>query len=310
MFTSAKQSYDEIHNEYLRWLSEVRESAIGTVKIRSRYLRKFLDWYDKFSCHGNLSELQPDEIESFFIKATGRWGGSYRRSLQATLKSFFDFCYEREYTSQNLRHSLPLFKTYRLADIPKKIEDEEVFKLLESIDRTTDSGKRTYAVISILYAYGVRGCQIAGLKLSDISWSGEEIRFPPAKGGKSSSFPLTAEVGNALLDYLQNVRRSTHYPEVFLTLRAPYVPLLGNSSISQIIRTAMISADIDSPGKGACCFRHGFVSRLLKQNESFKNIADLVGHKHIQTTFIYTKIDLNSLAEAALELPEVKNETH
>ena len=47
---------------------------------------------------------------------------------------------------------------------------------------------------------------------------------------------------------------------------------------------------------------------MLNQGESFKHIADLVGHKHIQTTFIYTKIDFNSLADVALELPEVEYE--
>jgi hypothetical protein len=50
-------------------------------------------------------------------------------------------------------------------------------------------------------------------------------------------------------------------------------------------------------------------SRYQKQGESFKHIADLVGHKHIATTFIYTKIDFNALAQVALELPEVEYET-
>jgi len=53
-----------------------------------------------------------------------------------------------------------------------------------------------------------------------------------------------------------------------------------------------------------------FVSRMIEQGESFKHIADLAGHKHIQTTFIYTKIDFNSLAEVALELPEVRYENN
>jgi site-specific recombinase XerD len=66
----------------------------------------------------------------------------------------------------------------------------------------------------------------------------------------------------------------------------------------------MLKAGIKSPTKGAHCFRHSFVSRMLKQGESFKHIADLLGHKHIATTFIYTKIDFSSLAQVALELPE------
>jgi len=117
-------------------------------------------------------------------------------------------------------------------------------------------------------------------------------------------------VGNALLDYLRNVRKTCRYQEVFLTLRAPYIPLKTSNALSQIIRTAMIKEDISSPNKGAHCFRHGFVSRMLKQGVPFKHIADLVGHKHIQTSFIYTKIDFNSLASVPLELPEVAYENY
>ncbi len=93
-----------------------------------------------------------------------------------------------------------------------------------------------------------------------------------------------------------------------MTLKAPYTPLTRSETLYQIIATAMAKAGIESPSMGTHCFRHGFASRMLKQGESFKHIADLMGHKHIQTTFIYTKIDFDSLAEVALELPELEYE--
>ena len=308
VFKSENLAYTEIHNEYLYWLSDKSKLENSTIKIHSSYLTQFLEWYRDFSNYQDLQGLKPYDVESFFIKATRRWGKAYKRSLQATLRSFIDFCHEKGYIMQNLRYSLPVIRTYRLSEVPKKIDDNEAIKLIDNMDHSTDSGKRTYAILQILYTYGVRGCQLRALKLNDINWHNEEIHFPSVKGGKSCSFPLIAEVGNALLDYLQNVRKRCRYQEVFLTLRAPYAPLTKSNNLSQIIRTAMIKAGIKSPNKGAHCFRHGFVSRMLKQGESFKHIADLVGHKHIQTTFIYTKIDFNSLAEVPLELPEVENE--
>jgi site-specific recombinase XerD len=257
-----------------------------------------------------LQALKAYYVESFFIKATSRWGTAYKRSLQATLRSFFDFCHQRGYIMQNLHSSLPVIKAYRLSEVPKKIDDNEAVKLVDRIDRSTDSGKRTYAIVQILYSYGVRGCQLRALKLSDIDWHKDQIHFPAVKGGKSCSFPLTTQVGNALVDYLKNARKKCGYQQVFLTLRAPFTPLTKSRTLSQIIRSAMLKAGIKSPTKGAHCFRHGFVSRMLKQGESFKHIADLVGHKHIATTFIYTKIDFNSLAQVALELPEVEYEPY
>ncbi len=291
-FKSDNLAYSKIHHEYLDWLSE-----------------KFkLENTKETSNDQALQTLKAYDVESFFIKATSRWGTAYKRSLQATLRSFFDFCHERGYIMHNLRFSLPVIKSYRLSEVPKKIDDNQAIKLLESIDRSSDSGKRIYAIVQILHNYGVRGCQLRALKLSDIDWHKEQIHFPAVKGGKSCSFPLTAEVGNALVDYLKNARQKCRYQQVFLTLRAPFTPLKKSRTLSQTIRSAMLKAGVISPTKGAHCFRHGFVSRMLKQGESFKHIADLVGHKHIATTFIYTKIDFNSLAQVALELPEVEYE--
>jgi site-specific recombinase XerD len=308
-FKSENLAYSKIHHEYLGWLSEKFQLENATIKIRSNYLKQFLQWYQETSNDQALQALKAYDVESFFIKATSRWGTAYKRSLQATLRSFFDFCHQRGYIMQNLHSSLPVIKTYRLGEVPKKIDDNEAIRLLESINRSTDSGKRTYAIVQILYTYGVRGCQLRALKLSDIDWHKDQIHFPSVKGGKSCSFPLTAEVGNALVDYLKNARKKCGNQQVFLTLRAPVTPLKKSRTLSQIIRSAMLKAGINSPTKGAHCFRHGFVSRMLKQGESFKHIADLVGHKHIATTFIYTKIDFSSLAQVALELPEVEYET-
>jgi integrase len=189
-FKSENLAYTQIHHEYLCWLSEKLKLENSTIKIRSDYLKQFLQWYQENSNHQDLQGLKPYDVESFFIKATSRWGKAYKRSLQATLRSFFDFCHERGYIMQNLRFSLPVIKSYRLSEVPKKIDDNQALKLVDSIDRSTDSGKRTYAIVQILYNYGVRGCQLRALKLSDIDWHKDQIHFPAAKGGKSCSFPL------------------------------------------------------------------------------------------------------------------------
>ena len=115
-------------------------------------------------------------------------------------------------------------------------------------------------------------------------------------------------MGNALLDYFKYARVKSQYQEVFLTVRAPFIPIKTSKCLSQMIRNHMLKANIQSPSKGSHCFRHGFVSRMLKQGFSLKYIADIIGHKHIHTTFIYTKIDFKSLSDVPLELPEVDYE--
>ncbi len=207
--------YASIHDEYLLWLSEIQKLENSTIRKQSGYLSQFLRWWKKSSKRKELRELTPYQVESFFIKVTHRRGKAYKQSLQGTLRSFFDFCDDRKYTQRNLRFSIPIIRTYRLSEVPRKIKDSEAVKLLGSIDRSTAGGIRTYAILQILYAYGVRGCQIRALKLKDLEWQKEEIHFPAVKGGKSCSFPLTNEVGNALLDYLGNVRKTSRHQEFF-----------------------------------------------------------------------------------------------
>jgi uracil-DNA glycosylase len=52
-------------------------------------------------------------------------------------------------------------------------------------------------------------------------------------------------------------------------------------------------------------FRHGFASRMLEHGQTLKTIADMLGHRDINTTFIYTKVDLKTLRQLPFDWPEV-----
>jgi integrase len=140
--------------------------------------------------------------------------------------------------------------------------------------------------------------------MENIDWAQNQILFKALKHGKDSRLPLTPEVGESLLDYLQNSRPSYSYPHVFLTCRAPYHPFPRASSLSAMVERCIRTAGIEIPSKGAHAFRHCFATRMLHKGHSLKAIADVLGHRHIGTTFIYTKLEFNSLRQVALEWPQ------
>ena len=142
------------------------------------------------------------------------------------------------------------------------------------------------------------------LRLEDINWEQSQILFKALKHGKDSHLPLTAEVGESLLDYLQNSRPPYAYPHVFLSSRAPYHPLPHPNSLSAIVERCIRAAEIEIPCKGAHAFRHCFATRMLHEGHSLKEIADVLGHRHLGTTFIYTKVEFHALRQVALEWPE------
>ena len=111
------------------------------------------------------------------------------------------------------------------------------------------------------------------------------------------------EVGESLLDYLRHGRPPGVFSEVFLTCRAPYHPLRGNA-LSEIVRRYIRAAGLDIPHQGSHVFRHAFATRMVAENHPFKAVADVLGHRYLSTTFIYTKVNFNALSQVALEWPE------
>ncbi len=63
-------------------------------------------------------------------------------------------------------------------------------------------------------------------------------------------------------------------------------------------------AGVEVTSKGAHAFRHCFATRMLQEGHSLKAIADVLGHRHLATTFIYTKVDFHSLQQVPLAWPE------
>ncbi len=296
--------YQNLFVAYLSWLRNYQHLAFGSVALRRRYIIQFLCWLGPQATIEGLSQLTSSHVETFFLAHAQSMGKSSRRSLQATLRTFFRFCLQKGYIRCPLDKAVPTIRTYKLATVPRTLSDEQAQQVLQSIDTNTSVGKRDYAILLLLYTFGVRGGQVRALRLEDIRWAEEKILFKALKNGKESLLPLTAWVGNSLFDYIKSARPSASYPQVFLTARAPHQPLYHASAISEIVQRNISHLNIKLPSKGAHLFRHCFASRMIQQGHSLKAIADILGHRHLATTFIYTKVDFNALKQVALPWPQ------
>lgn len=296
--------YQPLFDDYLAWMAHFQHAASGTREIRAQYLATFLRWLGPKATPQGMATLTADDVEAFFLGYAHKVGGAARRSMQATLRTFFRFCLHQGYTQVPLDLAVPTLRTYKLATVPRGLTDAQAQQVLQCVNRKTSVGRRDFAILQLLFTYGVRGGQVRALRIDQIDWNREEILFEPSKKGKASLLPLTREVGESLLDYLQNSRATSWYPQVFLTMRAPYRPLPRSSSLAVIIYRRIKAAGIDIPHKGAHVFRHAFATRMLQQGHPLKAVADVLGHRYLGTTFIYTKVDLNSLKQVALDWPE------
>jgi len=288
---------------YLHWMRTARNSAVGTLELRRRSLDEFLCRLGEHATTDGLARLTADQVESLFLELCQGKGTADRRQMQAAMRTFLRFCLIRGYIQAPLDQAVPTLRQYRLSTVPRGFTDEQALKILGAVDRTRASGLRDYAILMLLYTYGVRSGQIRALRLEEIQWSEERILFRATKSGKDIWLPLIETVGEALLAYLRQGRPTCACPQVFLTAHAPYRPLRRSSNVSMIVRVHAHAAGIETSCQGAHAFRHAFACRMLREGHSLKSIADLLGHRHLGTTSLYAKVDFNQLGEVAIEWP-------
>ena len=201
---------------------------------------------------------------------------------------------------------MPVILTRKLDRLPQTIPWEDVQKLLTMPDRATLIGKRDYAILRLVAAYGVRIGQAIHLRIRDIDWHQELVHFPAEKGGKALCFPILPEVAEALLSYLRDRGEARGLEEVFLTVRGAPRPFGVNNHLGSALKSYYLRAGLRATRCGAHPIRHAFATRLMERGIPDQGYCRSVRASKHQTTFLYTKVDLERLRTLAAEWPEVK----
>lgn len=275
----------------------------STIKNRHVYIQRFFKWFYKQKYY-SLKEVNFDKLAQFLTNYHGKYSLESSRKLHLALRSFFTYCRLYNIIEYDFRPLLPLKRTYSKSYIPAVLKEDELEILIKnSKTDLSKNGIRNYAILLLLICYGVRGCQIRTLKFIDINWKESTIYFKACKNSNSITQLLLPDVGNAIIDYIENARPASSNDTLFLSTKPPQKDLTS-SGLSTIIQKMIDKANIALPYnalKGTHLFRHTFASRLLSSGESFKNISDLLGHKTYESTMIYTKIDINNLKKVCLD---------
>lgn len=290
--------------QYLDFLREHQCLSDSTINTRRFFISRFLSEIGGIATPSKLHKLSPKNIHDYIIKTSELLGRASKKQLVTALRSFLRFAHIYGYIKKSLSEVVPVITTRKLEGVPKKISWGDVGKLLSAPDRKTPAGRRDYAILLLLATYGVRIGQVRNLKLSDIKWHQGIIYFNPSKGGKPLSFPLEASVAKAILEYIKRDRKDAPFKKIFLTVNGSKRPLNSHNYLNSL-RLYYKRAGIVSEAKGAHAIRHAFATRLMEARVPIKTISDLLGHKLIGTTFIYTKVDVERLRTLARKWPEV-----
>ena len=285
---------------YAQYLEHVLGAALSTRQNYLRFARRFL------TAHfgANPIDWQGVDAQDFadFVRqeaATKR--GLGRKAPAAAVRAFLRFLVFSGHLRPGLEAAIPSPRQAIHTALPMRLTVAEVERVLARSTGTTPKELRNSAILVLLARLGLRAREVVGLRLDDIDWHAGRLRIAPGKTHRAHLLPLSEDVGQALAAYLVQGRPTSASRLVFLNWRPPFRPLAGASAISRVARRAMEHAGIPArPLLGAHTFRHTVASQMVNDGASFKDVADVLGHRSLQTTAIYAKLDLEALAAVAL----------
>jgi integrase/recombinase XerD len=287
--------------QFERYLREERALANATIVNYLPFIRELLT--HRFgSSEVQLSELCAGDVVGF-VQRRGHQLHIKRAKLMTTaLRSFLQYARYRGDITLDLAAAIPPVANWSMTSIPRAIPDDQVHALLASIDRSTALGRRDYAILLLLTRLGLRSSEVAFLELDDIDWTAGSLSVC-AKSGRRVELPLPADVGEAIVAYLQHGRPHSRSRRLFLRHKAPVRGFLSQCAIGSVVHHAIERAGVQAPTHGTHQFRHALATRMLRGGASLIEIGELLGHRSPETTKIYTKVDVEALRGLALPWP-------
>jgi len=262
-----------------------------------------------FGNHGikDINKLTAKDI-SAFLKTQIELNSRTVAAMITSIRCFFRHLYQIGITDDDFTTKLPTIKANRKYRLPRTWNKEDVFVVLDSIDRGNPAGKRDYAILLLITRYGLRSAEVKDLMLSNLRWNTNTIEIVQSKTKNLLCLPLMKDVGWAIIDYLKHGRPKSDSPYVFLTSTVPYRHFGTNSCalnrlLAKHIRAAGVRIPLDVP-KGVHSLRHTLASTLLANDVPLPVISSILGHVTTKATSTYLHIDIERLKECALD-PEV-----
>ena len=255
----------------------------------------------------HVSQLRPTDVIEYVSTQATRLRPRTVKAVVCALRSFFRFLRAVGLHDGRIEECVPTVPVRRLADLPRHLDEEQHTRFLKSLDVSTPRLRRDRAIILCLSALGLRAGEVADLCIEDIDWRAGTLRIRARKTGRGALLPLPHRAGRAIASYLRDDRPATHDRHVFVRHWMGVGEAVSSHLVSHVVATALRHAGVEGPHYGAHVLRHTLATRMVRHGATLKEIADVLGHRHLVTTTIYAKTDIDALSGVALPWPQVRS---
>jgi site-specific recombinase XerD len=304
MENQEKRTLDELIAAFQEYLWRTRGTHPDVRRNYARYVRGFIEQVVGTGSV-DVRVFSASDVIGFIESLVGRYRPSTIKLAGTALRSFFRFLRVEGLRDDSLDDAVPGVVERRLVGLPRHLEANQLDHLLSSLDRSTPAARRDRAIIVCVARLGLRAGEVVGIRLEDIDWRAGVLHIHTRKTGRGALLPLPVDVGEAIVEYIKNGRPSTRARHVFVLHNLRVGEPATQRTVYDAVKVAIEKAGIDAPICGINLLRHTLATRLIRSGASLKEIADLMGHRSLEATRIYAKLDLDSLRQVAQPWPEV-----
>ncbi len=284
--------------QFLRYLDVERNASDLTIKA---YREDLFDLCDYLLSQASGQVLDPDQVSSRDLRgylsalhAAGYARTSIARKL-ASLRSFYRFAQRQQLASSN--PAKPLRNPRGQRKLPHFLSDDQLSTLLSTPPSDTVAGMRDRAILETVYSAGLRVSEVVGLNVEDVDFESGVIRIR-GKGRKERLGALGRFADQALRLYMAHRQLSPKEPvgglaPVFLNR---FGRRLTTRSVGRMLEKHLAVAGMDRRTTPHT-LRHSFATHLLNRGADIRSVQELLGHKSLVTTQIYTHVSTASLQE-------------
>lgn len=304
----AEKFIKHIGKPFAAYVSEFLESCSlanrspDTIYAYGQGLSCFFRWLAGANRAKRLTDISKEVIadyQRYLYSAKTNKGKPYSNETQASrltsLSAFFKWLAEEEKILINPASGLR--RARRSKSLPRNcLTHHEAKKLLAAPDITTHLGLRNRSILEVLYASGIRNSELRNLKLEDFKAAEGFLTVRAGKWGKDRVVPLGKAALHFTSLYIEKSRSRLTGPDCKYLFVTQQGEKLHQDTLNRLIDEAAKKAGIKRQTKiTAHALRHSCATAMLKGRADIRYIQELLGHKLLSSTQIYTKVEIGDL---------------
>ncbi len=296
-------SLDEYVERFKTYLLGERNYSMNTIIAYIEDVLEFKDFLIKNKFSNSLANIKRSRVCGYFISDLEDRGFSHHSIARkiSSLRTFYDFLVDEEVVEKNFfleMHAPKLEKR-----LPHEVKEDEISILFGAIDKSTALGFRNYVLLDLLYSCGLRISEVCSLEIKQLDFSNSNILIH-GKGSKDRYVPMHEELMEELREYITTSRTELIAKSENVKTGRLFINYKGTELTPRGVRV-ILNKILDDAGEtfklSPHMLRHSFATHMLNNGADLRTVQELLGHKNLSTTQIYTHVSKESLRNTYMQ---------